>query len=105
MSFDISSDGTQWSNFKLKTDFSTTSCGGSTSGTIETTITGPGSISGNQFSFSGSTFSFMGKFNSPTTASGTYAFTNLQIVIGLPYPPYVCYYYLTQSGTWTSNGP
>ncbi len=103
MSFTVSSGGTQWSTFKLKTDFVASNCGAS--GTMEITVPGPGSISGNQFSYTSSTFSFTGQFTSASAASGTYSFTNRQIVIGIPYPPYVCYYYLTQSGTWSASTP
>lgn len=103
MSFDVSGNGAQWSNFKLRTDFSAPSCG--SSGTIEVTIPGPGNITANQFSYTGSTYAFTGQFLSASTASGTYAFTNYQIIIPLPGPPFICYYYLTQNGTWTANGP
>ena len=104
MSFDVSADSTQWSNFKLKTDYSAPNCGVSY-GTIEVTVPGPGSITNNQFSYTSSTYSFTGEFSDAVSATGTYAFNNYQIVIPLPYPPYVCFYYLTQSGTWTANGP
>jgi hypothetical protein len=104
MSFTVSSGGAQWSTFILKTDFVATTCYNA-SGTIEITVPGPGSITSNQFSYTSSTFSFTGQFNSASTASGTYSFTNRQIVIGIPNPPYVCYYYLTQSGTWTASTP
>jgi hypothetical protein len=103
MSFNVSSTGTQWNTFKLKTDFNATNCGAT--GTIEITVPGPGSITNDQFSYTSSTYSFTGQFNSISTASGAYSFINRQIVIGLPYPPYVCYYYLTQSGTWSASTP
>jgi hypothetical protein len=104
MAYDVSLDSTQWMSFTLSTDFSAPSCGvGSSNLTV--TRPGPGSITNNQFSSSGGGFSFTGQFNSATAASGTYAFDNFQIVIGLPYPPYVCFYYLTQSGTWTAGAP
>jgi len=104
MSFEVSLDSTQWISFTLETDFSAPSCGVS-SGTLETTVPGPGSITNNQFSYSSSTYSFTGQFTSATTSTGTYNYNNFQIVIGLPYPPYVCFYYLTQSGTWSASGP
>ena len=104
MSFTVSSSGAQWDNFKLKTDFIATTCYNAT-GTIEVTVPGPGSITNNQFSYTSSTYSFTGQFNSASTASGTYSFANRQIVIGIPFPPYVCYYYLTQSGTWSASIP
>jgi hypothetical protein len=91
MSFDVSGGGATWSNFKLKTDFSFGGC----SGTVEVTIPGPGTITNNQFSSSGSggAFSFSGQLTSLTTASGTYAFVNDPTGCGS----------LTQSGTWTGN--
>jgi hypothetical protein len=92
MSFNVSSGGTSWSDFKLKTDFSAGGC----SGTLETTVFGPGTITNNQFSYSGGTFSFSGQFTSSTTASGTYAFTNHSIP--------GCGNF-SQSGTWTANWP
>ena len=89
MSFDVSSGSTQWSNFKLKTNFSA----GSGSGTVETTVYGPATITNNQFSYSGSDFSFSGQFNSLTTASGSYAYNRLIPGCGT----------FVQSGTWTAN--
>ena len=103
MSFDVSPSETQWTNFTLKTNFSAPSCGAS--GTLTSVTNGPGTITNNQFGITGSTYSFTGQFSSATAATGTYAYNNFLIVIGLPYPPYVCYYYLTQSGTWSANGP
>ncbi|MEW6363783.1 MAG: hypothetical protein AB1714_03990 [Acidobacteriota bacterium] len=90
MSFLVLSGGTQYSTFTLKTDFNFGSCWGWT----ETTVPGPGSISGGSFSFTGSTFSFTGQFTSATTATGTYAYTGLYI--------YPCGY-LYQSGTWQAT--
>ena len=104
MSFDVSIGSTQWMSFTLTTDFVATTCANAT-GTITTTVSGPGAIVDNQFSYTGSTFAFAGQFDSTITAMGTYTYTNHQIVIGLPYPPYVCFYYLNQSGTWTASGP
>jgi hypothetical protein len=104
VSFDVSIDSTQWMSFTLTTDFVAVNCGNAT-GTITTTVSGPGNIVDDQFSYTGSTFAFAGQFDSITTASGSYTYTNQLIVIGIPYPPYVCYYYLNQSGTWTASGP
>ncbi len=102
MSFDVQNSGTQWANFKLKTDFVATTCGNAT-GTTEITLYGPGDITGGQFSGGTSAFSFTGQFTSPAAANGTYAFNNYPIIVGLPSPPYICYYYLTQSGTWSAT--
>jgi len=104
MSFDVSLNSAQWMSFTLSTDFSAPSCGVGSS-VLTVTRPGPGSITNNQFSSLGGGYSFTGQFNSATAASGTYTFDNFQIVIGLPYPPYVCFYYLTQSGAWTAGGP
>lgn len=97
MSFTVSRDSTQWSSFKLKTDFS----GGGVSGSVEITLSGHGPISAGYFSFSGSTFSFTGNFTSSRLTNGTYSFTNFPIFV------YPGYYYLTQYGTWSasSNAP
>lgn len=89
MSFDVSSSGTQWSTFKLKTNFSAGSC----SGTVETTIYGPATITNNQFSYNGIDFSFSGQFNSLTTASGSYAYNDFIPNCGT----------FVQSGTWTAS--
>jgi hypothetical protein len=92
MSFDVSSKGTAWSNFKLKTDFQVGLC----SGTTEITISGPDAITNNQFSHNGGTFSFSGQLNSSTSASGVYAYVNYFIAgCGT----------LNQSGTWTAQLP
>jgi hypothetical protein len=101
MSFKVINSGTQWSTFKLKAVFA----GCSASGTIEITVFGPGNITNDQFSYSGSTFSFTGQFTSPFTATGTYSFNNHLIVVSLPYPPYVCYVHFNQSGTWSASTP
>lgn len=92
MSFDVSANGTKWASFKLKTRFSVGGC----SGTLETTVNGPGTISGGKFSYSSSTYAFSGQFNTSTSASGTYAWSNYNI--------YGCGYF-TQSGTWTATAP
>jgi hypothetical protein len=88
MSFDVSR-GSTWSNFTLKTNFSTGLC----SGTFEITVSS-GTITNKQFSYNSSTFSFSGQFNSSTTASGTYRFTNE------PVPPCSTF---SQFGTWTAQ--
>lgn len=103
MSFTVQSGGTQWSQFTLETDFSTSECGGYTTGTITVTVPGPGSISDNHFAYASSNYNFAGDFSSTITANGSYAFTNYQVIIGIPYPPYVCYFYLTQNGTWNAS--
>jgi hypothetical protein len=103
MSFDVLGGGTQWNNFKLKTDYSAPSC--NSSGTIEVTVSGAGGITNNQFSYTTSTYSFAGEFSDATNATGTYAFNNFQLIFSLPYPPYICYAYLTQNGTWTAHTP
>ena len=102
MSFDVSTDSAQWSNFTLKTDYVATTCG-NVSGTLEITLPGPGNIANNQFSGSGNNFAFAGQFDSTTAAHGTYNFTSYMIIIWSGIPPIPCYYYLTQSGTWTAN--
>ena len=90
MSFNVASGGTTWSTFKLKTDFSVGGC----SGTVETTVFGPGPITNNQFSSSTGSFSFSGQFSTPTSANGTYAYVNHSIPgCGI----------FNQSGTWTAN--
>ena len=96
MSFTVQSSGTQWSNFKLKTNFNATNCGAT--GTLELTIIGPGSISNSQFNVSsGNGFTAHGQFTSSTSANGTYTFTNYPIPIG------PCTYFFNQSGTWTAS--
>ena len=90
MSFDVASGGATWSNFKLKTNFSVGGC----SGTIETTVFGPGPITNNQFSSSTGSFSFSGQFSTPTSASGSYAYVN-HFIPGCGN--------FTQSGAWTAK--
>jgi hypothetical protein len=104
MSFHVDSSGTSWNTFKLKAHYVATSCY-NVSGTLETTVPGPGSIVNNQFTVPGTSLSASGQFTSPTTATGTYAITNLQIVIPLPGPPYICIYYFSESGTWNASLP
>jgi hypothetical protein len=102
VSFVVSSSGSQWNAFSLETYFIATSCY-NIGVTMTISIAGPGSITNNQFSYTGSDFSFTGQFSDSTHASGTYSFKNRLIVISLPFPPNVCTYYLTQSGTWTAQ--
>jgi len=93
MSFTVSRDSTQWSSFKLKTDFSGTGI----SGWIEIPVPGPNPISAGYFSYTSSTYSFTGNFTSSRLANGTFSFTNY------PIPIYGGYFYLTQSGTWSAS--
>jgi hypothetical protein len=96
MSFTVQSGGTQWSTFKLKTDYNATTCG--VTGTMELTIFGPGNIFNSQFSVSsGNGFSASGQFTSSTNATGTFSFSNYPIQVGL------CTYFFNQSGTWTAS--
>ena len=92
MSFTVLSTGTQWNDFKLKTDYNFGFC----YGTTEVTVSKPGNFPTSQFSYTSSTYSFAGQFTSPTTASGTYSFVN-DYITGCGY--------LTQSGTWTASVP
>jgi hypothetical protein len=92
MSFDVSANGTVLNNFKLKTDFQVGPC----SGTTETTVSNPRTITGNQFSSNSGSFTFSGQFNPPTSASGTYAYVN-HFIPGCGT--------FNQSGTWTANTP
>jgi len=101
MSFTVDSNGTMWNTFKVKAYYVATTCY-SASGTLETTVPGPGSISNDQFTVSSSSLSGSGQFTSSTTATGTYAFS-FNIIISLPFPPYVCTYYFNESGTWTAS--
>lgn len=89
LSFRVSSSGTTWTTFKLKTNFSVGGC----RGTIETTVFGPAVITNNRFSFNSGTFSFSGRFTSANSASGTYAYINHNIPR--------CGNF-TQSGAWTA---
>lgn len=90
MSFDVSGDSTQWSNFKLKAVFF--------GGSLSITITVPGgSIENGEFDWSNSagTYFFSGEFTSETTATGTYNYNNYYVSsIGV---------YVSQSGTWTAS--
>ena len=99
MSFTVSANSTQYSAFKLETDFS----GPGISGDTEVTINTSGAITAGHFSYSDGEYAFTGTFTSSTLATGTYAFTSYPIIYGIPYPPYIAYYYLTQSGTWNAS--
>jgi hypothetical protein len=101
-SFEVDSGGNQWSDFSIETDFTAPGCA---SGTMSVALHGPGEIEDDEFEHTSGTFQFSGRFDSQTTASGTYEFDNYQVVIGLPGPPFVCIYYLTQSGDWSANAP
>lgn len=92
MSFDVSEDSAQWSNFTLKTSGQVGPC----SVTITTTVNGPRPITNNEFSWASSTYSFNGHFTSSDTANGVYAYTNYYI--------YGCGYF-NQTGEWTANKP
>jgi hypothetical protein len=92
MSFDVSSGGTSWSEFKLKTEFSVGGC----HGTVELTAHGPGRITNSEFGLTSTIFTFSGQFTSATTASGSYAIVDLDL------PPCGSF---SQSGTWTARGP
>lgn len=68
---------------------------------------GPGTIANNQFSYSGSSFSFTGQFNSAITATGTYSLTGYTVIKtvvinGVPRP---CQFSVTQSGPWSASRP
>jgi hypothetical protein len=96
MSFTVQSGGTQWSTFKLKTDYNATTCGAT--GTMELTLFGPGGISNSQFSVSsGNGFTATGQFTSSTNATGTFSFSNYPIQVGF------CTHLFNQSGTWTAS--
>jgi hypothetical protein len=90
-----------WSNFKYKTDVYCEHYG--VTGTIELTTAGPGAITDGQFSFSGGTYAFIGAFDTPTTASGTYTLTNYPWTFSVPPPIYVHTHYVNQSSTWTAS--
>ena len=87
VSFDVSLDGGQWSNFILEAPVST---GISTI----VTVPGPGNITNGNFtvSYAGGTFIAAGIFTSESGSTGTYNFNSYYLgpVIG----------YFSQSGTW-----
>ncbi len=90
MSFQVSANSSQWSNFSLTTEVVIGAC----SVTTTITIPGPGNITNNQISYTGSTFSFTGTFTSSTQANGTFNFIN--------YPITGCGTF-SQSGTWAAT--
>lgn len=92
MSFDVLAGGNQWDNFRVQATFSNCNV------LLTYTLYGPGSINNNQFSgvSSDGVFAFSGRFNSASTASGTYNFFNISIP-GCGNR--------SQSGTWTANVP
>lgn len=99
ISFEISSDSTQWSDFRLEFDW--TGCGAN--GTTTIVIPGPGSITDNTFSYSETSgYSFNGEFTDQIHAEGLYALMNYQITL---YYPIYCSFYLTQNGAWTASAP
>ena len=91
MSFTVQSSGTQWTMFKLKTTFDFGYC----SGSIEKTISGPGTISAGQLSWSDSHYAFTATFDTSVSAHGTYVYKSQSTGPGCPN--------LTQSGTWTAT--
>lgn len=105
MSFTVTADSAQWSDFKVKVDGTVFGCPIVVGITLETTRLGPGAISNNQFSDAGDGFDFAGQFTSATAATGSYAFTNFPVTVGLPFPPFICVGHLTKSGTWTASRP
>jgi len=103
VSFNVSTNGAQWTNFALTTHWSATVCSASVSETLTVSKSGPGTISSGNFSYFSSSYDFTGHFNSATTATGTFAFKSYPRTVSVPYPPYTCTYYLTQSGTWSAT--
>jgi hypothetical protein len=106
VSFTVANAGQEWRDFRLSARCSASAppCR-SVSGTIQTTLPGPATITGGHMSGSGSGFSMSGGFTSPTTASGSYVYLNYQVVVTAPYPPYVCIGHFTQTGSWTATAP
>jgi len=104
VSFMVSSAGQLWSDFSLLTDYTVSAppCG-TVSGTLLAALPGPGSIADGHMSQSGGGFSMSADFSSSTSASGSYSYVNYQIAVGASFPPYVCFGYLTQTGTWTAT--
>jgi hypothetical protein len=101
--FTVGSSGSQWSNFAFSYSFTGTGCGNPYT-SFTTTVPGPGSISGGNFTAnSGSSESYTGHFTSSSTATGTYTFTNKQFMVMIGYSP--CFFYLTASGTWSATVP
>jgi len=94
MSFDVSSGGSKWSNFKVQTPFSTGWCSGSFSITISQSS--PNDIVSGAFQGgSGTTFSFTGQLTSDTTASGTYTFNKYLLSSSCGT--------FSDTGTWTAS--
>ncbi len=95
VSFTVDSTGTIWTNFSAWTHVVINGC----SATITSNVSGPGSISSNLFSGSGSSghFKFTGKLTSATTATGTYAWKYFWVD--------ACKKYANQTGTWTAKAP
>lgn len=92
VSFWVSQDSSQWSDFALRTAGRVGPC----NVTIAITVTGPGPITNNQFSRTIGNYSFSGQFSSPVNSAGWYTFSNYYI--------YGCGY-LNQVGTWTAGRP
>lgn len=92
----------QVSGFTLQTDFTAPSCG-VTSDVL--TITAPNvcDIVKNRFTLASAGFSASGTLTSSSRMTGTYDFTNFQVVVGIPSPPYTCTFAFTQSGTWSAR--
>jgi hypothetical protein len=79
VSFTVSPSGTQWSNFSLKFAYVIVSPG-LCFGILTQTVPGPGNIVANQFTVSVSTtFVALVQFTSPTTATGSFTFTNVSV--------------------------
>ncbi|MEZ4768018.1 MAG: hypothetical protein R2844_06265 [Caldilineales bacterium] len=104
MSFEVFGGGGQWRTFALTTDWTSTACGVTTTGTVSVSIAGPGAIAGGQFGTYG-LFSFSGRFDTSTTSAGTYGFANYPISYPIPVPPYICNFHLFQTGTWNAVRP
>lgn len=92
VSFWVSQDSSQWTDFALRTAGRVGPC----NVTVAITVSGPGPIIDNRFSRSSGSYSFSGQFLSPVTSQGFYTFTNYYI--------YGCGY-LNQAGTWTADWP
>jgi hypothetical protein len=102
MSFNVSGDGTQWMSFTLSADWS----GCEAYGTRTWTITGPGSITNNQFSYTAAWISFTGRFSSRTSASGTYHIdVTIPVVLCGPNGCWTCYVFFDEQSIWTATGP
>ena len=89
MSFEVTSagrpEGAQWQNFKLSICFKVTfdPFGGVRCDIPYTAeVAGPGAIISDTFASVGATFSFAGRFDSPSRATGTYEFDAQPVGIG-----------------------